>query len=121
MKYAPVLPLSAKDGYGVSALLNTSLKMAEQLNRSTETSRFNDFLERAQAESPPPQGPRTRFKIKYGVQVSVNPVVFRLFVSRPEAFTGAYYSYICNKIRKDLSYEMIPVTLEVRASGRKRT
>jgi GTP-binding protein len=121
MKYAPVLPLSAKDGYGVDALLNTAIKMSEQLNRKTETPRFNDFLEHAQAESPPPQGPRTRFKIKYGVQVRSNPVVFRLFVSRPDAFTGAYESYICNKIRKDLSYGMIPVRLEIRPSGKKRT
>jgi GTP-binding protein len=120
MKYAPILPLSAKDGYGVNTLLNTAVKMSEQLHRKTETSRFNDFLERAQVESPPPQGPRTRFKIKYGVQVQANPVVFRLFVSRPEAFTSAYNSYICNKIRKDLSYDMIPVTLEIRPSGRKR-
>ncbi|MDR2803905.1 MAG: ribosome biogenesis GTPase Der [Treponema sp.] len=120
MKYAPVLPLSAKNGEGVGVLLNTAVKMREQLDHATETSRFNDFLERAQAESPPPSGPQTRFKIKYGVQVSVNPVVFRLFVSRPAAFTASYNSYICNKIRKDLSYDMIPVTLEIRPSGGKK-
>jgi GTP-binding protein len=120
MKYAPVLPLSAKNGDGVGALLNTAVKMREQLGRATETSRFNSFLERAQAESPPPSGPQTRFKIKYGVQVSVNPVVFRLFVSRPAAFTASYNSYICNKIRKELSYDMIPVTLEIRPSGGKK-
>jgi GTP-binding protein len=120
MKYAPVLPVSAKTGDGVNALLNTSLKLFEQLNRTTETSRLNDFLSRAQTEHPPPQGPRTRFKIKYGVQVSANPVIFRLFVSRPEAFTEAYHSYICNRIRKDLSYGMIPVTLEIRPSSRER-
>ncbi|MDR2097274.1 MAG: ribosome biogenesis GTPase Der [Spirochaetaceae bacterium] len=116
MKYAPVLPISAKDGEGVGALLNTAIKMFEQLNRFTETSKFNDFLERAQAENPPPQGPSSRFKIKYGVQVSANPVVFRLFVSRPQAFTSAYHSYICNKIRTDLSYGMIPVTLRISPS-----
>lgn len=117
MKYVPVLPLSSKNGEGVGDILNTAVKMFEQLNRFTETSKFNDFLERAQAESPPPSGPQSRFKIKYGVQVSANPVIFRLFVSRPAAFTAAYHSYICNKIRKDLSYSMIPVTLEIRSSG----
>jgi GTP-binding protein len=120
MNYAPVLPVSAKNGYGVNALLNASVKMFGQLNRATETSRLNDFLQRVQDEHPPPQGPRTRFKIKYGVQVSANPVIFRLFVSRPEAFTSAYHSYICNRIRADLSYGMIPVTLEIRPSSRPR-
>ncbi|MDR2659980.1 MAG: ribosome biogenesis GTPase Der [Spirochaetaceae bacterium] len=116
MKYAPVLALSAKNGEGVGALLNTAVKMFEQLNRFTETSTFNDFLERAQSQNPPPHGPQTRFKIKYGVQISANPVVFRLFVSRPAAFTNAYHSYICNQIRKELSYDMIPITLEIRPS-----
>jgi GTP-binding protein len=121
MKYVPILPLSAKNGEGLSELLNTAVKMYEQLNRFTETSVFNDFLESVQAENPPPSGPQTRFKVKYGVQVSANPVIFRLFVSRPAAFTQAYDSYICNKIRKDLSYGMIPVRLEIRpSSGEKR-
>ncbi|MDR0663031.1 MAG: ribosome biogenesis GTPase Der [Spirochaetaceae bacterium] len=120
MKYAPVIPLSAKDGAGVGALLQTAVKMFEQLNRVTETSKFNDFLRCAQSENPPPQGPLTRFKIKYGVQVSANPVVFRLFVSRPDAFTSAYRSFLCNKIRKDLSYGMIPVTLEISPSRKER-
>jgi GTP-binding protein len=117
MNYAPVLPISAKNGEGVGPLLNTAVRMFEELNRFTETSKFNAFLERAQAENPPPSGPRTRFKIKYGVQVSTNPVVFRLFVSRPSAFTAAYRAYVCNRIRKDLSYRTIPVTLEIRSSG----
>ncbi|MDR2445169.1 MAG: ribosome biogenesis GTPase Der [Spirochaetaceae bacterium] len=117
MKYVPVLPLSAKTGEGVGVLLNTTIKMYGQLNRFTETSVFNDFLGNIQAENPPPSGPDTRFKVKYGVQVSVNPVIFRLFVSRPAAFTQAYNSYICNKIRKDLSYGMVPVTLEIHPSG----
>jgi GTP-binding protein len=120
MKYAPVLPLSGKNGDGVSLLLNTAIKMFGQLNRITETSKFNDFLEQAQIENPPHQGPRTRFKIKYGVQISANPVVFRIFVSRPGAFTSEYHSYICNKIRKELLYDMIPITLEVRPSRKER-
>jgi GTP-binding protein len=120
MEYAPVLPLSAKDGSGVAKLLSTAERMFAQLTAVTETSKFNAFLERAQAESPPPSGPRTRFRIKYGLQVSANPVVFRLFVSRLPAFTATYYSYICNKIRKDLPYSMVPITLEIRASSKDR-
>jgi GTP-binding protein len=120
MEYAPVLPLSAKDGSGVAKLLSTAERMFGQLNAVTETSKFNAFLERAQAESPPPSGPRTRFRIKYGLQVSANPVVFRLFVSRLPAFTASYYSYICNKIRKDLPYSMVPITLEIRSSSKER-
>jgi GTP-binding protein len=120
MEYAPVIPVSAQNGNGVGDMLNTAIKMFGELTNKTDTSTFNEYLERWQAENPPPSGPQTRFKIKYGVQVSVNPVRFRLFVSRPPAWTASYNSYICNKIRKDLRYSMIPIALEIRPSRQER-
>ncbi|MDR2842185.1 MAG: ribosome biogenesis GTPase Der [Spirochaetaceae bacterium] len=120
MEYAPVVALSAKDGDGVKELLNTVVKLHTQLNKKTETSDFNRALEKWQVEYPPPSGPSTRFKIKYGVQTTSNPVHFKLFVSRPKAVTGAYSSYICNKIRKDLGYTMIPISLEILPCRRDR-
>jgi GTP-binding protein len=113
MEYAPILPISAKTGEGIVPLLNTTLKMHGQLNRKLETSTLNELLEKWQREYPPPSGPSTRFKIKYGLQTSENPVVFKLFVSRPKAFTESYNSYLCNKIRKDAGFSMIPIRLEI--------
>ncbi|GHU41299.1 GTPase Der [Spirochaetia bacterium] len=116
MEWAPIIALSAKDGAGVAELLNTSVKMKEQLDTKIDTSAFNAALEQWQEESPPPSGPQTRFKIKYGVQISQNPVKFRIFVSRIQAMTTSYTSYICNKIRADLGFSKIPILLEVRSS-----
>ncbi|GHV83840.1 GTPase Der [Spirochaetia bacterium] len=118
MEYAPIIALSAKDGGGVKELLNTVIKVYQQVNKKTETSVFNKALEKWQVESPPPSGPSTRFKIKYGLQISANPVRFRLFVSRHRSMTTSYTSYICNKIRKDLDYSMIPIILEVYSSSK---
>jgi GTP-binding protein len=120
MEYAPIIPVSAKDGSGVKELLDTATKIAGQLTKKIETSAFNAALEKWQIESPPPSGPQTRFKIKYGVQVSANPVVFKLFVSRPRAVSQSYTSYICNKIRKDLGYSMIPIELQILPSRSER-
>jgi GTP-binding protein len=119
MEYAPIMPLSAADGSGVDALLNTAIGMHSQLNRRTDTGRLNQALERWLAENPPPVGPQTRFKIKYAVQVSENPVKFVFFVSRPAAVGGAYLSYLQNRIRRDLGYSQIPVAAEIRASAPK--
>jgi GTP-binding protein len=120
MEYAPIVPLSAKDGSGVENLLKLAIRMDGELRRRTDTAALNQALARWLAEYPPPQGPRTRFSVKYAVQVSANPVKFVFFVSRPAAVTEAYRSYLRNKIRKDLGYSMIPVMLEIRPSRKER-
>jgi GTP-binding protein len=112
MSYAPILPLSARDGEGVDMLLKTAVKMHGQLTRKIETSTLNEALARWQEQYPPPSGPQTRFSIKYGVQTSVNPVAFSFFVTRPRAVRGNYASYIENKIRTTLGFSLIPVAIE---------
>jgi len=117
MEYAPIIPVSAKDGTGVDKLLNTAVKMYGQLNLKIGTAQLNQSLERWLTEYPPPSGPRTHFKIKYAVQKSVNPVHFIFFASRSRAISEAYTSYLKNKIRKELGFSMIPVHVEIKNSS----
>ncbi|MDR0443850.1 MAG: ribosome biogenesis GTPase Der [Treponema sp.] len=119
MEYAPIVPVSAKDGTGVDKLLKTAVQMYDQLNLNIETSRLNQALEQWLQENPPPTGPQTRFKVKYAVQKSANPVHFIFFVSRPKAVSEAYISYLRNKIRKELGFSLIPVYVEMRDSSKK--
>jgi GTP-binding protein len=121
MEYVPIIPVCALDGEGVDELLSKAIKMYAQLCRRTETAELNAALERWLTEYPPPQGPRTRFKIRYAVQVSENPVQFVFFASRPDAVTNAYKTYLCKKIRKDLGYSMIPIGADFRAGHEVRT
>ncbi|MCL2066695.1 MAG: ribosome biogenesis GTPase Der [Treponema sp.] len=116
MEYAPIVPVSAKDGTGVDKLLDTVIKMYGQLNTSIETPRLNQALERWLTEYPPPYGPRTRFKIKYAVQKSSNPVKFIFFASRLQAVSDSYIAYLRNKIRKELGFSLIPISIDVRDS-----
>jgi GTP-binding protein len=117
MEYAPVIPVSAKNGTGVDKILNTAVKMYAQLNTHIGTSQLNQALEKWLKEYPPPTGPKTRFKIKYAVQKSANPVHFILFASRIQAVSNPYISYLKNKIRKDLDLSLIPVLVEVKSSS----
>jgi len=116
MEYAPIVPVSAKDGNGVDKLLNTVIKMYDQLNLNIGTARLNQALEQWLTEHPPPIGPHTRFKLKYAVQKSANPVHFIIFASRPNAVSEAYISYLRNKIRKDLGFSLVPVLVEIKES-----
>jgi GTP-binding protein len=119
MEYAPIVPVSARDGTGVDKLLDTAVKMYRQLGTRVETAVLNQALEKWLEEYPPPMGPQTRFKVKYAVQSSDNPVSFIFFVSRPQAVSEAYISYLRNKIRRDLGFSLIPVSVELRASREK--
>ncbi|MFP3043770.1 ribosome biogenesis GTPase Der [Treponema primitia] len=118
MEYAPIMPVSAQTGSGIDALLNIAVRMYAQLNLHTDTGALNHALERWLTESPPPSGPQTRFKLKYAVQVSDNPVKFIVFASRPKAVSESYVSYLRNKIRRDLGYSLIPLGIEIRASAK---
>jgi GTP-binding protein len=119
MEYAPVVALSSLDGNGVDTLLNTAVRMFGQLTKQIETAVLNQALERWLEEYPPPTGPQTRFKVKYAVQVSSNPVKFVFFVSRKQAVTEPYVAYLRNRIRKDLGFSLIPVEIELRSSQRR--
>jgi GTP-binding protein len=91
--------------------------MYRQLNTQINTSQLNQALEKWLNESPPPSGPRTRFKIKYAVQKSANPVHFIFFTSRTKAVSESYISYIRNKLRKDLGFSLIPVLIDIKSSS----
>ena len=114
--WAPVLPLSAKEGTGVDKLLNTVVSLYGQLTKKIETSRLNKAFTDWVEATPPPVGPRTHFKVRYAVQTSVNPQAFTVFVTRPDAVTGAYLSFLRNKIRSELGLDKVPVMLELKAS-----
>lgn len=116
MEYAPVLPISAKDGDGVEALLETASRMYSQLTKTVETGPLNQALERWLQDYPPPVGPRTRFKVRYATQVSANPVRFVFFVTRPEAVSDSYVAYLRNRLRADLGFSLIPLSVELRGS-----
>ena len=70
------------------------------------------------AEYPPPSGPRSRFKIKYAVQKSANPVKFILFASRTHVVNDSYISYLRNKIRKELGFSLIPILIDIKSSNK---
>ncbi len=116
MAWAPILPLSARDGTGVDKLLSTIVTVYGQLCRRVETSRLNKAVADWVEATPPPVGPRTRFKLRYAVQTSVNPQKFTIFASRPDAVGDSYVSFLRNKIREDLGMDKIPVLLEIAAS-----
>ena len=120
MEYAPVINISAEQGSGIDKLLQTAVKMYDQLTRHTATAELNQAIEKWVTDTPPPTGRQTRFKIKYAVQASSNPVRFIFFVSRKDALSDSYAAYLRNRIRDSLGFSLIPVQIEFRSSSEGR-
>jgi GTP-binding protein len=121
LEFAPILALSALDGSGLDKLLNTALRMYHQLTAQVETAKLNRALEQWLQDSPPPSGPQTRFKLRYGLQKSANPLRFIFFASRPQAVGEPYIAYLRNRIRADLGFSLVPVAVEIRGDSPSRT
>ena len=117
MEYAPVAGISARDGTGVDNLLDISVRMYRQLNRQVKTAELNQALENWLSKNPPPEGRQTRFKVKFAVQSSANPVKFVFYVSRRHAVTEPYIAYLRNSIRSSLGFSLVPVDIELRDSS----
>ncbi len=113
LEFAPILPASALEGEGVEKLLQTALRIRQQLDRRVDTSTLNEHLQKWMTVNPPPSG-RLRYRIRYATQVSIRPIKFLLFVNRKKGFPAAYVQYVKNRIRKDLGFNHIPFDVELR-------
>ena len=119
MSWAPIMPLSALNGEGIRDLLNKAVSLYGQLTRKIGTASLNAALRDWLFHYPPPATKAIHFKVRYMTQTGANPVSFRIFCTNPDNVPESYVTYLKNRIRKDLGFEEIPVTLELKASRKK--
>jgi GTP-binding protein len=113
--FAPVLPVSAVTGYGVTALLDTAREIWQQLHQRVGTGRLNQALEEWLTHYRLPVRGKN-YKIRFMTQVSANPVRFVAFVNRMSGFPVSYTQYLENCVRRDLGFPQCPVSIELRQS-----
>jgi GTP-binding protein len=113
--FAPIVPLSSLTGYGVRALLDTAVAQWSQLHRRVGTGRLNQALESWMTHYRLPVRGKN-YKIRFVTQVGTNPVRFVAFVNRMAGFPEGYSQYLENCIRRDLGFDLVPVTVEFRQS-----
>ncbi len=112
-QHVPILPISAKTGEGIDALLTRLLHIRGELHKRIDTGPLNQALQRWIAQTPPPSGKRP-IKLRYITQVGTNPVRFVLFVNRGKGFPEFYLRYVSNQIRRELGFHHIPFFIDVR-------
>ena len=115
LNFAPVIAISAKTGYGINKLLDTSVEVMTQLNRKVATPELNQALQTWVKEVPPIVKGRS-IKLRYATQISSNPMHFVFFAGRLANFPKSYRRYLANKIRSFFGLISIPVNVEIRQS-----
>lgn len=108
IQYAPVLPVSARTGFGTREIMHAAKRLHMQLCMKVETPRLNNNVQRWMEEKTPPLIKGKRGKIKYISQIQTLPPTFKVRVNNKKLFPEFYRLYIKNKIRKEYSFTEIP-------------
>ncbi|MBN2737706.1 MAG: ribosome biogenesis GTPase Der [Spirochaetales bacterium] len=116
INFAPILPVSAKTGDGVDALLKASIQVFQQLSKRIETNDLNKKIQ-LWTENYTLRIKGKSVKIRYGTQVSVNPLKFIFFLNRAQGVRKEYESYMKNRIREDLGFDKVPFSVEFRSNS----
>jgi GTP-binding protein len=114
MQYAPIVFVSALTKQRVGRIIELIDYVANQHAFRISTSKFNALLEDAMAMNSPPTDKGRPLKIYYGVQPSIKPPTFLLFINDRELMHFSYERYIENQIRKAFGLEGTPIRIRLK-------
>jgi GTP-binding protein len=111
----PLVPISAKKGAGIDALMAEVFDAYAIRNQRVGTGQLNRWLEKAVRNNPPPLSRLKRpMSIKYITQSGVRPPTFMLFVGRASALPANYKRYLMNSLCEEFGFGKVAVRLKVR-------
>jgi GTP-binding protein len=113
--WAPILPLSAKTGAGVSDLMRSVSMAAAELHRRIPTAELNRFFRGVLERQPPPTHHGRAPRIYYLTQAEASPPLFIAWASHPEQIKVSYQRFVENQIRKSFGFQSIPIAVTYKA------
>ena len=105
VRYAEVVPVSAKTGYNKIKLLKSILTVYDNYNRRVQTSDLNQLLRMFTHHGG---------GIKYGYQKSAAPPVFEFFINKAAKDSDNFKRFITNSIRKSFPFTGVPIEIFLR-------
>ena len=111
MSYAPLIPLSAKNGYNFRELFEAIAELRAQMSVKISTALLNKVVTDAQKKNLPPVTGGKLFRIYYGTMIGNCPPRFSLFVNDPKLCAENYKTYLEKYFRKAFSFRGFPIRL----------
>jgi GTP-binding protein len=106
---------SAREGMGISPLLQEALRLCDERRRRVDTGPLNALVQRAVADRPPPAVRNRQLKLLYVSQPQVAPPTFVFFVNDASLVHFGYRRYIENVIRGHFGFDGVAVRLSFRS------
>ena len=110
----PVVPVSARDGTGIEALMNAVFDIERIWNARVATPDLNRWLAEITERHPPPLASGRRIRLRYMTQVNIRPPTFALWISKPADLPKSYLRYLENGLRDAFGLEGVPIRLMLR-------
>ncbi len=117
--FAPVLPVSAKTGFGLDKLFPTIDAVFQQYQRKISTSELNRVLPLILKQTQLPNHRGQPLRIYYATQTKSRPPTFLFFVNYPEIIKEAFSRFLHSRLAQALSFSGTPLILQFRARTKK--
>lgn len=121
LPFAPLMFVSALTGQRVSKIMDKVEDVAAEFNRRIPTAKLNQGLEEFVSKHPPSMVGIQRIKFYYAAQAAVRPPTFVLFTNQPDKIHFSYQRYLVNCFREKFNFEQVPVRLEFKGRGTKKS
>lgn len=117
--YAPIVFCSAKFRRRIPAVMDTALRVRQELRVRIPTTDLNDILRDAVAQHTPPTHGKRVLKFYYATQVGIIPPTIVIFVNHKDMVHFSYQRYLENKIRERFRLTGAPIRMIFRAHTKK--
>ncbi len=110
---APLVFVSAMNGYEVDRMLNAAVKLNRQLDMKLPTARLNKIIGYLADRNPPPAIGGRRFRAYYATQTGNRPFRIKVFCNREEKLTEQYRRYLESGIVEEFGLNGCPVYFDL--------
>lgn len=117
--WAPIVTLSAKNGRGVKALIDTVAQATAEHRKRVATAEMNRFFEEVLDRHPPPTQAGRSVRLYYVTQAETAPPTFVVVTNYPDYVHFSYQRYVVNAIRERFGFEGTPIRVRYRAKRKK--
>jgi GTP-binding protein len=107
--WAPIVPISAKTGRGVQALLEMVNRVSSAYRGRVATGELNRFFEQVLVTHPPPSMGSRSPRLYFITQAETAPPLFVVMSNEPEYIHFSYQRFLTNQLRKAFGFEGVPL------------
>ena len=112
---AALMPVSARTGEGMKALMPAVMEADRVWNARVSTPNLNRFLEEVLSRHPPPTVRGRAIRIRYMTQAKARPPSFVLFGTQLKAVPQDYLRYLSNALREAFGLPGTPLRFTLRS------